>query len=418
MRLSLIIMCLLFITSAGFSQQGRTIVSLDSRIGYSTNSYLNPFLGEWNPSMESAYNLTSFLGQSFWYGQGHSFSVTGGLVYEPFFNEQTSSWKGGIGLFDYNYRLSEKFNIGIESGGSYMQNQYSRTLIWIQPKFTWFVTPFTLFRAKVGPNFRSYQNFSEVEQATDRLDLYSLEFETWPSYQWRLRTGIYGALNTLADPREGFTTQASAGYHFRNGASISITGSMQQFQFDQTVTDGNGGDTFPPIGGGGSSTAVVTNTDRIVRVGVDGTVPLSKRFAVFAGVGTLYFMSENAESSSNDYKVSGGFRFNIEPKINKRNAKIKPEWNKSNKQQRVQIQYSGQGRLYLVGSFNNWNKDGIPLTEQSDNTYSAQLRLEVGSYEYKVLKVHGDSEEWLEFSNEVYTVDDGFGSKNAMLLVE
>jgi hypothetical protein len=71
-----------------------------------------------------------------------------------------------------------------------------------------------------------------------------------------------------------------------------------------------------------------------------------------------------------------------------------------------------------VGSFNNWDKEGIPLTEQSENNYIAQLRLEVGSYEYKVLKIHGDSEEWLEFSNEVYTVDDGFGSKNAMLLVE
>jgi hypothetical protein len=185
-------MCLLFITSAGYSQQGRTIVSLDSRIGYSTNTYLNPFLGEWNPSMESAYNLTTLLGQSFWYRQGHSLSVTGGLVYEPFFDEQVSGWKGGIGLFDYSYRLSEKFNVGVESGGSYMQNQYSRTLFWIQPKFTWFVTPFTLLRAKAGPNFRNYQNFSMEEQAADRLDLYSLEFGAWPGYEWRLRRGVWG----------------------------------------------------------------------------------------------------------------------------------------------------------------------------------------------------------------------------------
>lgn len=412
-------MYFLLITSSGFSQQGQTILSLDSRVGYSTNSYLNPFLGEWDTSIETGYNFTSLMGQSFWYGKGHSFSVTGGIVYEPFFNKQTSSLKGGIGLLDYNYRLANRFSIGVEGGSSYMQSHYSRRLLWVQPKFTWFLTPFTLLRAKAGSNFRKYQNYGETDEITDRLDLYSLEFETWPTYQWQLSTGIYGELDALPDIREGFTAQASAGYYFRNGASISVTGSMQQFQFEQTITDDNGGPgPLPPIGGEEPSTSVVTNTDRIVRLDITGSLPISKRFALFADVGSLYFIDEDAERTANDYKISGGARFSIEPNINRGSAKIRPEWNKSSKQQTVQIRYSGQGRLYLVGSFNSWDKDELPLTEQSDNTYTAQLTLEVGSYEYKVLKVHGNSEEWLEFSNEVYTVDDGFGSKNAMLLVE
>ncbi|TYP95271.1 hypothetical protein LX73_0569 [Fodinibius salinus] len=74
--------------------------------------------------------------------------------------------------------------------------------------------------------------------------------------------------------------------------------------------------------------------------------------------------------------------------------------------------------MYLVGGFNNWDKTGIPLTKQSDNIYVTQLLLSVGAYEYKVLEVQGDSEKWLQFSNDTYTVDDGFGSENAMLLIE
>lgn len=419
MRQLSLLMCLFLITSSGFSQRGQTILSLDSRIGYSTNSYLNPLLGEWDTSIEAGYNLSSLMVQSFWYGKGHSFSVTGGITYEPYFDEEVSSWKGGIGLLDYNYRLANRFSIGVEGGSSYMHSHYSRTLLWAQPKFTWFLTPFTLFRTKLGSNFRRYQNYGGVREITDRLDLYSLEFETWPTYRWRLIAGVYGSMDTLPDIQEGFTTQISAGYYFRNGASISLAGNLQQYQFKQTTTESDGrSDIFPPIGGGGTTTVAVDYTDRIIRLGLEGSLPLSRRFTLFADVGGLHFLDDKAENTVNDFKISGGLRFSIEPKLNRGGTTITPEWNNDRDQQELYIRYAGEGRLYLVGSFNNWNKDGIPLTEQSEDTYTTELSLEIGSYEYKILKVQGDSEEWLEFSNEVYTVDDSFDSENAIILVE
>lgn len=84
----------------------------------------------------------------------------------------------------------------------------------------------------------------------------------------------------------------------------------------------------------------------------------------------------------------------------------------------MRIHYKGEGRLYIAGDFNNWNRPGIPLTELSDNTFIAQLNLEPGSYEYKILRVHGSSEEWIKLSKDSYTVSDGFGGRNALLLVE
>lgn len=411
--------CLLFlITSAGVSQQGQMVLSLDSRVGYSTNSYLNPFLGEWDSTVETAYNFTSLLGKSFWYGNRHSFSLTGGVIYEPFFDEQISTWKGGVGLLDYNYRLTNRVSIGVEGGSSYMQSRYSRTYFWAQPKVTWFLTPFTLLRTKLGTSFRRYQNYGEVDELSDRLDLYSLEFETWPTYHWRLTAGIYGGMDTLPDIQEGFTTQVSAGYHFQNGASISLAGYLQQYEFQQTITENNGGaNTIPPAGGGTAVTAA-DHTNHILRVGLKSALPVSKRFTLFADVGAMRFLDKAAEETTHDFNVSGGVRFSIEPKLNSDAPAITPEWNKDGDQQEIHITFSGEGRLYLVGSFNNWNKDGIPLTEQSENTFTTQLSLEMGAYEYKVLRVRGDSEEWLEFTNEVYTVSDGFDSENAMILVE
>ncbi|WP_372635638.1 glycogen-binding domain-containing protein [Fodinibius sp.] len=417
-QVPLILGLFLLITSAGFSQQGQTILSLDSRVGYSTNSYLNPFLGEWDSTMEAGYNFTSLLGQSFWYGNGHSLSLTGGVIYEPFFDEQLSTWKGGIGLLDYNYRLANKLSIGVEGGSSFMQNQYSRTFFWVQPKITWFLTPFTLVRTKLGSSFRNYRNYGEVDELSDRLDLYSLEFETWPTYRWRVTAGIFGGMDILPDIQKGFTTQASAGYHFRNGASITLAGYVQQYQFQQAVTESSGGTNTIPPAGEGATTTTADHTNRIIRLKLESTLPVSKRFALFADVGAMRFLDNNAEKNLDDFNVSGGVRFSIEPKLNSGAPAITPEWDKDSDQQEIHITFSGEGRLYLVGSFNNWNKDGIPLTEQSENTYTTQLSLKMGAYEYKVLRVRGDSEEWLEFSDEVYTVSDGFDSENAMILVE
>ncbi|SHE47068.1 Glycogen recognition site of AMP-activated protein kinase [Fodinibius roseus] len=413
------IICLLFLTTpSGFGQHGQTVLSLDSRVGYSTNSYLNPFLGEWDSTVETGYNFTSLLGRSFWYGSGHSFSLSGGVIYEPFFDKQLSTWKGGIGLVDYNYRLTNNVSIGVEGGSSYMQSQYNRTFAWVQPKFTWFLTPFTLLRTKLGSNFRRYRNYGEVDELSDRLDLYSLEFETWPTYRWRLTAGIYGGMDTLPDIQEGFTTQTSAGYYFRNGASITLTGYLQQYQFQQAITESNGGTNAIPPGGGGSATGTADHTNRILRVGLESALPVSKRLALFADIGAMRFLDNAVEESTSDFNVSGGIRFSIEPKLNSGAPAITPEWEKEGEHQEIHISFSGEGRLYLVGSFNNWNKEGIPLTEQSENTFTTQLSLEMGAYEYKVLRVRGDSEEWLEFSNEVYTVSDGFDNENAMILVE
>ena len=120
-------------------------------------------------------------------------------------------------------------------------------------------------------------------------------------------------------------------------------------------------------------------------------------------------------------QISGGVRLSLQPNIIRRssNRVIEPEWEKRREQlMAMNINFSGGGRLYLVGDFNNWNRAGIPLTQQNKKTYAAEISLDSGAYEYKILHVEGDTEEWLKFSNDTYTVDDGFGGENAMLLVE
>lgn len=425
MRLELIgiLMVLILVPGMMLAQNLQTIVSVDSRIGYTSNTYLNPFFSEWDESVQSGYGMASVFGQSFWSDNTNSVDATLGFVAEPFFGNQ-NLWKGALGVFDYRRRFNSTINGGVEAGGSYFSSSFNRSMFWIQPYATWFVSPFTSLTAKVGINKRSYSNFSEEINSDSRFDYYSLQAETWFGYNWQLKASLFSSLDNFPSLQQQFSSRLSLSYLFLNGVRITASGGLEQFGFEQiTETGGGGPGGGPPIGGGGepADTQISQEYDRILRAGVTGSFPLNKRFSIYASVEGLNRNITNTEETFNDVQVSGGVRISLQPNIisRSRNRMVEPEWSKSRDQQMaVNVNYNGGGRLYLVGDFNNWNRSGIPLTQTSKKTYSAELPLDVGAYEYKILHIEGSTEEWLEFSNDTYTVDDGFGGENGMILVE
>lgn len=406
------------------AQNWQTVLSVDSRVGYSSNTYLNPFFAEWDESVNSAYGLVSVFGQSFWTNDQNSIDFTAGLVAEPFLSNQ-SMWRGGLAMAEYRRRFSPDFNGGMEAGSSYFSSNFNRTMVWVQPYITWFASPFTSLKLKLGVSHRSYTNFSDNLNTNHRFDYYGLEFESWPTYNWQVKASLFSSLDKFPAVNEQFSTTVSAGYVFINGSSITAKAGIEQFGFDFTTTTGTGGG--PPGGppGGGPPTGGQTETnqefDRILKIGLTGNYPINKTVSVFASVEGLNRNITTTEESINDIQVSGGVRLSLQPKIISRSSGrfVEPEWQKKRDQlMAMNINFSGGGRLYLVGDFNDWNRAGIPLTQKSKKTYTAQIPLETGAYEYKILHVEGDTEEWLKFSKDTYTVDDGFGGENAMILVE
>lgn len=409
---------MLALTHSAVAQNWDTVISLDSRMGYSTNTYLNTYIGEWNPDAGS-YNLTSALGTTYWNQNKLSASATGGLYYQPTISEASSNWKGALGLVRLNYRLTGSLSAGVEGGSTLADGPYRRMNYWLQPTIRWFATPFTSLKVKAGSSGQRYQNLLEAEDTQRRHDLYSLELEHWPTYRWRLKGGLYGNLDTIPSIQKGFNTRFSAAYHFFNGTNIAIQTGLRQYQFSETTTDGGGGGGLPG-GPPTDSETTVTATDRIVHFGLDASVPFNNRLSVFSKVEGMVLNQESTENSSTDYKVSAGFRINFEPTIKKsRKTTVEPEWEtKEEDRQQISVRYTGDAQLYIVGSFNDWEKPGVRLMQQSGDTHVAELNLSEGAYEYRILKVQGSSEEWLEFSDQTYTVSDGFDSENAMIFVD
>lgn len=419
-----ILLVLFFTPYTAFAQGLQTVVSVDSRVGYTSNTYLNPFFSEWDESVETGYGLASVFSQSFWSDNTNSIDATLGLVAEPFFGND-SFWRGGLGVLDYRRRFNNSFSGGAEAGGSYFSSNFTRSMFWFQPYATWFASPFTSVTAKIGINKRSYKNFSQDIDTDTRFDYYGLQAESWFGYNWQLKAGLFSSLENFPSLDQQFSSTLSLSYLFLNGVRITASGGYQQFGFEQIIETGGGpGGGGPPFGGGGEApaeTEISQEYDRIYKMGLTGDLPINQRFSIYASVEGLHRNISNSQETFNDIQLSAGVRISMRPNIISRSGKkmIDPEWRKSeDRNMMLNINYNGGGRLYLVGDFNNWNRAGIPITQTSGKTYSVEIPLESGAYEYKILHVEGNTEEWLEFSSDTYTVDDGFGGENGMILVE
>jgi len=419
MRIGLYAMLMIgIISTSANGQQRQTVFSVDSRIGYSTNTYLNPYLSEWDRGVDSGYGVVSVLGQSAWFDSKNIFELSGGAIIEPFIGSK-KAWKGGLGLVSYQRNFTPRLSGGIEAGASYFTSSFDRTLFWALPTLTWLPTPFTRLKVKAGSNRRAYDDFVVDGTATNsssRVDLYSVEFETWPSFRWQIGARLSGRLNTLPDIQQGFSSSLSAGYIFDRGERVRVTFGLEQYQNEQTVSEpGNG---FPPIGGGGPGSTEIEQSNRMVRIGLEGSLPVSNLLTLYANLEGMRYHSSATGESVSDIQVSGGVRLTLQPFSRDRKEGINPQWEEREDRLFVEIRHAGEGQLYIVGDFNDWTRPGIPLVKREGNRYVAELKLESGAYEYKVLQVNMGEERWLEFSGDTYTVQDGFGGENALILIE
>lgn len=415
--LTMLCIAYLFPLSA-LSQDLQTTIISEFRVGYSSNTYLNPFFSEWDRTYNSGYGLSATFGQLFWDKNRHKFELNGGYVFEPFFSEQ-STWHGHLAYARYIGQISSKLQAGLNIGTSGFQSDFDRNLHWIQPYITWFPSSFTSIHFKAGSNFREYVGFQDSLNINNRLDSYALEMESWIGFRWQLKAGIYGNLENLPAIQNGISTSFSLGHLFVNGSRITSELQFINYNSEFTTTIDQGGGPGGPFGPPGSTTETQSINDQIWRIKLEGSYPVSSSVSAFISAERSLYQSSSLNDGIGDIQVSGGMRFSLTPNLNTSGKQIiDPIWAKEADQYTVRIKYRGNGNLYLVGDFNNWEKPGIPLRKESKNTYKTNIKIEPGLYEYRVLVINGSDKKWLEFSNNTSTVKDGFGGTNALKIVE
>lgn len=397
----------------GFTQDWQTAFLLNTRTGYTSNMYLNPILSEWDRAENTGYLLISPMG-NLSVSSGRLFTdLTAGAAYEPFYGSR-DAWFGGFSILNTRYRLSKRWRLGAEAGAGYYSTAFDRTIYWAQPVLSWSPGLFTMVHFKAGPSFRKVEPDPETEQnETEQFNTYSVDFEYWPNFNWQLRGGVFGSLE---QPMENAGFRISADYRFTRNFQLSLRSGLERYQY-QILTETGGGGSFPPTGGPGTGEQLIDEADRLFRAGVGTTYRVSSGLTVTLSTDYLNYYSTATEESISDFHLSGGFRISLFRSDARSGADIDLQQN-GNQAIILNLNYSGEGQLYILGEFNDWQKPGIPLNRQSRNRYVAQLSLDAGAYEYKILLVEDSEEKWIELSDDVYTVSDGFGGENGLIFID
>ena len=69
--------------------------------------------------------------------------------------------------------------------------------------------------------------------------------------------------------------------------------------------------------------------------------------------------------------------------------------------------------VFLAGTFNEWNPTATPLKRDGDRKWTTTLRLAPGRYEYRLVVDNA----WLDVPGATETVENAFGTRNAVLTV-
>lgn len=409
MKLGLIAMCIIFLPTAVFAQHSDTRLFLQSRTGYSTNSYLNPFFSEWDSSQESFYGLVMPMARWHRSGSKTDVQVSGGVAYQPTFGVGDQNF-GSFGRAEGRYRFGSLVSAGLETGSGYLSTSYTRKQWWAQPSLTFHFSPFSRLKFKAGSHFQSYSNYADSLDITNRLDIFSVEMESWPTTRWQLKTGLYGNLDNIATSERTLNASLGIVRLVNDDISVALQLSHEQYNFATSSQSGDGGFTVMP------DPDILS--DRIFRFGTGVDIPVRENIAVTLNADALRYSSSAATENTYDFQASAGIKISLRPPSLKKNKTVKTSTKQDGESTRISVTYRGEGKLYLSGDFNDWQEPGEPLVRQSKNRYSASLKLAPGAYEYKVLRVYGNEEEWLDLHRDTYTVDDGFGGENGFLLIE
>jgi len=409
-----ILISVLFIPLDVFGQEWDTLLLLDGRTGYTSNTYLNPMLSEWSRENDTGYGTITPMGNIFISKDQFSADLTAGGAYSQFTDDR-DAWSSLFLLLNANYRIANRWGLGIETGRSDYSTQLNRSIYWVQPVLSFSPSLFTRVNLKAGPSFRKLNIENETESTSyEQFNNYAVEFETWPTFRWQLRLSLFGDLD---NPAESLGARASSDINLTRNWDMNLRAGIERYRF-QIMTDGGGGGGFPPGNNPGNETATTDEADILYRISAGVKYRINSIWEASVSTDFLNYYSTVTEESVSDIHASIGFRvtlFNSSRHTDEARVEVRQNGTQSIF---LNLKYDGEGHLYILGDFNDWQKPGIPLVKQRRNRYAAQLSLDAGAYEYKILLVEGEEEKWLELSDDTFTVNDGFGGENGLIITD
>jgi hypothetical protein len=401
------------------SQDLRGFLLLDGQAGYLTNGYLEPAFATWTPELESGFGAIAATGLLAWDGERTAVAMSAAGRVTGWTGSERS-WRSFLLRGVVEQQVARGLSLAVQTSFADIRQLASRKTLWGQVSLRWTISPW--LRLGLGPGLARTRfgesrtveagapgpppSGSELDAEPDpRADSYVLlaNAEAWPATRWQVRGEGYASRTDAEDlgiDSDGLGGSLRLTRWLGNGASVTLGGRIEGFGYRAALEGG---------------TAEIPEDDVIWRIDFGVSWPLGRRVelrSVFAGLDGP--RSEGGRAM--DVLTSLGVSVTLGGRLTakKRAGSI---WTLSAQGMRISVPYGGQGRLYVVGDFNDWADPGTPLLDEGDGGRSATLVLAPGSYRYRIRLVEGGISSWLELPEGAITEDDGFGGRNGVLIV-
>ncbi len=404
----LIIIALVATAAPVSAQEVRGGLDMSVEGGYISNPFLDGVATFWDPTFESAFASLGGTGWAGWSGRQSSVQLAAGGRFMDFPNGQ-ASWSSIQVSLSATHALNRSLSVGIDGAGRILRTDVDQESVFGLPFAEWRITPRTRINVRGG---LAHQQSTLTAENTTRSTSFvgAAGVEQWIGLRTVLGFRMHGSHTEVTDEENGFSGIGGGvdlTYRLSGGGSIRAALGVEQYGYEGLGEAG--GPVVAPV--------EVSQQDYLWRASLSAERPINRRIAIFARTSASRFQSTTTDIAEHDVRVGAGLRVSFQRTLYEP-AEPAPIWSQEGDLVRFHVAYEGEGELYLVGDFNNWDLPGMPMRRAGDRTFSAELRLEPGTYRYRIRVQVGGEEEWLSLPDHTLTITDEFDGENGLLIVE
>ncbi len=404
MRYALLGLCLVLgsMCLRARAQVVQTTAGVDANIGVQSNPYLDPLLGEWDPTSDPPFAAVTPIGVLGWTASGWNVQTYARARLYPRRTDipLAAFWQIGAQV---GRPLADRWQVGMSGGYQQYSLNARRTTAWLVPSVQWTPLRYTTLTFRVGASRRWVETFDPVQKQTSLLA--TVSGQSWLTDRLRASLQLY-----MSDGQSSTSSLTYGGTGATSGIRYDLTGAIStrvQLTVEQLTTD--------------ATSTTAGRNDLITRSDIAVEWTVQSRVTVYSEVQGL--VGSLAGQRRTDGRIATGVRLRwnrtlydgTEPPAGQQFC------HRTERGIQFRIRRDWDGGFYITGEFNGWEMPGVPLSpvDGADNLYQATLPVAMSRFEYRIHHKPTDSgpnesPQWIDLPTSVPTTQDAFGGENAL----
>lgn len=407
MRYALLGLCLVLgsVCLRAHAQVLQTTAGADATTGIQSNPYLDPLLGEWDPTSDPPFAAVTPIGVLGWTASGWNMQAYARARLYPRRTDipLAAFWQTGAQV---GRQVADRWQVGVSSGYQQYSLNARRNTAWLIPSVQWTPLRYTTITARVGASRRWVKTFDPVQKQTSLLA--TVSGQSWLTDRLRASLQLY-----VSDGQSSTSSLTYGGTGATGGVRYDVSGTVStrlRLTVEQLTSD--------------IATTTTRQNDLITRSDLAVEWQVQPRLTVFGEAQGL--IGSIAGSGRTDGRIASGLRLRwnrtlydgTQPPAGQQFCQ------KTERGVQFRIRSKHDGQLFITGEFNGWEMPGVPLSpvQGEDDLYRVILPIATPRFEYRIHHQPTDSgpndpPQWIDVPTSVPTTQDAFGGENALCVV-